>query len=108
MLTNRRRALAASIVITLLLLTTTSFAWADPKYKLGTAKGDGTIKVGSEEMKITTVVIKLLENGRAEINLISEMQFFITGKWSRGTSPNEINLQITPDAATTGFEGSGK
>ena len=108
MFTNRRRALTASVLMTLLFLATTGFAGADPKYKLGTARGNGTIKVGSEEMKITSVVIKLLENGKAEINLVSEMTFFITGNWSRGATPNEINVQITPDAATSGFEGSGK
>ena len=107
MFISRRHALTASFVMTLLLLASTSFASAEQKYKLGTAKGNGTLKVGSEEFKVTSVVIKLLENGRAEINLISEITVFIAGTWSRGATPNEINLQISGDA-TSSFEGTGK
>jgi len=89
-------------------MATTSFAWADPKYKLGTAKGNGTLKVGSQEFKVTSVVIKLLENSKVEINLISEIgQIFVSGTWSRSTNENEINIQIT-SGATSSFEGSGK
>jgi hypothetical protein len=107
MFTSRRHPLTASFVITLLLFATTGIASAEQKYRLGTAKGNGTLKVGSEEFKITSVVIKLLENGKAEINLISEITIFISGTWSRGATPNEINLQISGGASAS-FEGTGK
>jgi hypothetical protein len=107
MFTTRRLALTASLFI-VLFLTTTSFAATEEKYRLGSAKGNGTLKVGAEEFKITSVVIKLMENGKAEINLISEITVFISGTWSRSANANEINIQITGDASAGSFEGSGK
>lgn len=72
------------------------------------ANGSGTIKVGREEFQLHTVVIKLMEDGGAEITLVTEMTFFFQGTWSKNDkSPREIDLKITGGATGGGVEGSG-
>jgi hypothetical protein len=76
---------------------------------LATAKGKGTIKVGSETFQISSVVVKLLDDGTAEITLVSEITFFLSGKWtSDSTSPKSYNLQITGSVTGGGAQGTGK
>jgi len=73
------------------------------------ANGDGTIKIGDEEFKLTSVVVKLFSDSKAEINLISDITIFISGTWSRATnSPNQINLKITGGATGGGVEAAGE
>jgi hypothetical protein len=73
------------------------------------ANGDGTIKIGDEEFKLTSVVVKLFSDSKAEINLISDITIFISGTWSRATnSSNQINLKITGGATGGGVEAAGE
>lgn len=87
-------------------------AWAmsqEPKSVVAHANGNGTLKIGDEEFKITSVVIKLFEDGKAEINLVSEITVFISGTWLRANnSPKQINLKITGGATGGGVEASGE
>ena len=83
-------------------------AGQDSKSVLATANGNGTLKIGQEEFKIFTVVIKLLETGKAEITLVSDITVFVNGSWSRdGDSQGTIKLAITGTATGGGFEGHG-
>ena len=105
MLINRKRKFIALLFSLLLVMGATAKV---PEDRVVSAKGKGTLKVGKEEFKVSSVVVKLLENGKAEINLISEISIFVSGTWSQGSvSTNEIDLKLTEGAAGD-FEGTGK
>jgi hypothetical protein len=76
---------------------------------LAHASGQGKIKVGQEEFKVTGVVVKLLNDQKAELTLISEISFYLTGTWSRnGDSKDEFDLAITGGASPGGLAAAGK
>jgi hypothetical protein len=85
-------------------------AWSmqDSESIVAHAKGKGVLKYGDEEFKITSVIIKLFKDGKAEINLISELTIFVSGTWSRDTNSQKINLKITGGATGSGVEASGE
>ena len=86
-----------------------SFAADDPPASLvASAKGEGTIKLGKEEFKLNAVVVKLFSDGKAELNLITDINVFITGTWSR-TSENakSIDLKITSSVTGGNLDGGG-
>lgn len=76
---------------------------------VASANGEGTVKVGRERFKLTAVVVKLLEDGSAEISLVSDITIFVSAKWTQsGNGADEINLEITGGATKGGLEGNGK
>lgn len=80
-----------------------------PKALVASADGDGTIKLGKEEFKIYAVVVKLFEDGKAEINLVTDITVFVQGTWSSGNDVQKgIDLHITGNVAAGNLEGSGK
>jgi hypothetical protein len=80
-----------------------------PEGILVTAKGKGTMKIGGETFQITSVVVKLLDDGTAELTLVSEITFFLSGRWTVDTaSPKIYNLQITGSVTGGGAQGTGK
>jgi hypothetical protein len=105
------RVIRKKVVLCLLLSLLTIPVQAlqkEPKSIVAHANGNGVLKVGDEEFKVTSVVIKLFEDGKAEINLISEITIFISGTWSRaGDSRKVINLKITGGATGGGIEADG-
>lgn len=81
----------------------------DGQYRLAHANGDGKLKVGSEEFAIGSVVVKLLDDRKAEITLVSDITFFLTGTWSQNSeSQDTFDLQITGGATPGGLDGDGK
>ncbi len=97
-----------ALCILLLLLAVTASA-QDNKSIVAHANGDGTLKLGDEKFKVSTVVIKLFEDGKAEINLISEITIFVSGSWSwKDDSKQVINLKISGGATGGGVEASGE
>ena len=81
----------------------------EPKSIVAHANGSGVLKYGDEEFKVTSVVVKLFESGKAEINLISEITIFISGTWARAeNSKTVINLKITGGATGGGVDASGE
>ena len=75
---------------------------------LAHANGNGLLNYGDEQFKVTAVIIKLFKDGKAEINLISELTIFVSGTWSRDTNSKKINLKITGGATGSGVEASGE
>ncbi len=74
-----------------------------------TAKGEGKIKIGKEEFKLHAVVVKLFEDGKAELNLITDITVLITGTWSRAQDAEKtIDLKITGNVTAGGLSGGGK
>ena len=55
------------------------------------------------------MVVKLLEDGKAEITLVSDITIFVSGTWSGNLDTQEkIGLVITGTASSSGLEGDGK
>ena len=76
---------------------------------LATARGQGTLIVGSEEFKITNVVVKLKEDGTGEITLVTDLQLFVTCTWSATDDLSKgIDLKITGGTNEGSAQGSGK
>lgn len=81
----------------------------EPKSIVAHANGTGVLKIGTEEFKVTGVVVKLFEGGKAEINLISEITVFVSGTWVRAeNSKTVINLKITGGATGGGIDAGGE
>ena len=79
----KHRAIVVSILLSLLTLPGIADG-QQPKSLVATAKGEGTIRLGKEKFKIHAVVVKLFEDGKAEINVVTDITVFITGTWARG------------------------
>lgn len=99
---------AALIVLTLLAMSGLASAQGSGSL-LVTANGKGTLTVGNEEFKVTSVVVKLKEDGTAEITLVTDLQLFVTGTWSKAADSGAgIDLKITGGATGGSAQGSGK
>lgn len=78
------------------------------------AKGQGTITVadqGVEERKrpLYSVVVTLRENGDAEIVVVTDMQLFARGRWTKPDDLSQgIALKITGGTVANNAKGSGK
>ena len=106
-----KHMLAAALILVLSIFGTLAAPRApqDGQYRLAHANGDGMLKVGQEEFKINSVVVKLLDDRKAEITLISDITVFVTGTWSQnGDSQDSFDLQITGGASPGGLDGGGK
>ncbi|HSE18146.1 MAG TPA: hypothetical protein VLB46_13910 [Pyrinomonadaceae bacterium] len=100
------------LIVAATLLVISMFGTATPQevnHRLLHANGQGTLKVGQEQFKVNGVVVKLLDDQKAEITLIADITIFISGTWSRNADSQEaFDLQITGGASPGGLEGSGK
>ncbi len=77
--------------------------------RLAYAKGQGTLRVGDERFEINSVIVKLIDDRKAEITLASEITVFLSATWSKsGASPEEYDLEVTGGASPGGLEGRGK
>jgi len=77
--------------------------------RLAVASGQGTLRVGEERFKINSVIVKLIEDRKVEITLVSDITVFLTGTWSNhGESREEVDLEVTGGASPGGMEGRGK
>lgn len=80
-----------------------------PASLVASAKGEGTIKLGKEEFQLHAVVVKLFADGKAELNLITDITVFITGTWSRAQETDKsIDLKITSSVTGGNIDGGGK
>lgn len=106
-----KQVLATVSILVLVIFGTSGAAKApqEGQYRLAHANGDGVLKVGQEEFKIGSVVIKLLDDRKAEITLVSDITFFLTGTWSQSSeSQDAFELQITGGATPGGVDATGK
>lgn len=80
-----------------------------PASLVASAKGEGKIKIGREEFKLEAVVVKLFEDEKAELQLITDITVFIEGTWSRTRDDEKsINLKITGSVTARNLSGGGK
>jgi hypothetical protein len=101
--------LVGPTIAALILLAMSNLASAQGSASLlATANGKGTLTVGKEEFKVTSVVVKLKEDGTAEITLVTDLQLLVTGTWSKAADSGEtIDLKITGSASGGDAQGSG-
>ena len=104
---RKQIAIAFSICLMLLALAMTAVA-QEPSSFVAKGNGKGTIKIGKEEFKLHAVVVKLFEDGKAEIHLITDITVFIQGFWARGSDTSkDIDLQIG-NVMSNNMDGGGK
>ena len=104
------RVIRRFVALFVLIILAAAPAWSmhNSESIVAHAKGNGLLKYGDEEFKVTSVVIKLYKDGKAEINLISELIIFVSGTWSRDSNSSKIILKITRGATGGGVEATGE
>jgi hypothetical protein len=106
-----RKVIAAASVLILVMLGAafTVGEAQENQSRLAYARGQGTLRVGDERFKINSVIVKLMDDRRAEITLVSEITIFLNGTWSSHTdSQQEVDLEVTGGANPGSLEGRGK
>lgn len=99
------------LVIVLLMVLATVFVGQaqDNQSRLAHSNGQGTLRVGDEKFKIYSVIVKLIDDRKAEITLSSDITVFLSATWtSHGESQEEFDLEVTGGATPGGIEGKGK
>lgn len=103
-----RQILAVASILVLSIVSTPVGARAQQD-RLAHANGDGQLKVGNEQFKISAITVKLLDDRKAEIILVADITFFLSGTWSQSAeSQQAFDIQITGGASPGGLEGGGK
>lgn len=105
----RRRLAIVSAAIGIAIAVAGSAAGQQPASLVASASGEGKIKLGKEEFKLDGVVVKLFEDGKAELNLITDITVFIAGTWSQPPHDDKsIDLKITGNVTARNLSGDGK
>ena len=107
---SRRIASITAMLSLLLLLGVPNLAAPQGLTSLlATARGQGTLTVGREVFKVSSVVVKLKEDGVAEITLVTDLQLFVACTWSAPEDLSKgVDLKITTGTNASSAEGSGK
>ena len=106
-----RKHFTITVITFCALLIFGSVAFAqDPQPSLvAQASGAGKIKLGKEEFNLNAVVVKGYQDGKVEINLVSDITVFIAGTWSRANENDKtIDVKITGGSNSGNLEGGGK
>lgn len=107
-----KRVIAASSILLLSMFATSGAMVAPPQKeqdRITQANGEGTLKLGQEQFKITAIIVNLLDDKRAELRLVSDIIVFVSGTWTQNSeSPEIIDLQITGGATPGGLECVGQ
>ena len=104
-----RIIVASGLTLALFIATYTAVHAQENQDRLAVGKGAGTLKVGDQKFKITSVIVKLVQDGKAEITLVSDITVFLNASWSKNAeSQQEFDLQITGTESRIGLDGSGK
>ena len=109
MMIRKHSAITVFTFCALLALGSVAFA-QDPQPSLVvSANGEGTIKLGKEEFKLHAVVAKGFQDGKIELNLVTDITVFISGTWSRvNENDKTIDVKITGGSTSGNLEGGGK
>ena len=109
MLIRRHNLIAFLTLCVLLACGSITVAQDPPASLVATANGEGKIKLGKEQYQLHAIVVKLFQNGKAELNLITDITIFIEGTWSRGNEADKtIDLKITGNSMSGNLDGGGK
>ena len=106
---TRGRNLCIVAMLVLLPATLLVVKAQENQSRLAYAKGQGTLRVGDERFEINSVIVKLIDDRKAEITLASDITVFLSATWSsHGESQQEYDLEVTGGATPGGLEGKGK
>ena len=106
---TRGQKLSVIAVLVMLAATFVEAMAQENQSRLAHANGQGTLRVGDERFKINSVIVKLIDDRKVEITLVSDITFFLNGTWSNhGDSQEEFDLEVTGSTASAGIEGRGK
>lgn len=106
---SRTIAAMTAMPILLMLLAKPNLAAPELTSLLATAHGQGTLTMGKEEFKVSTVVVKLKEDGTGEITVVTDLQLVFQCTWSAPADLSSgIDLKITGGTSAGGGQGSGK
>jgi hypothetical protein len=106
-----RKLISTTSVFVLVLLCGPFFAGEaqESQTRLAHANGNGTLRLGEEQFKISAAVVKLLPDHKAEITIVTDITIFLTGTWSNATdSPHQFDLEFAVGASRGGVEGTGQ
>ena len=105
----RKLVIAASVMIVVLGVPFLATMAQGGEERLAHSNGTGVLKVGAEKFKISSVVVKLVPDQKAELTLVSDITIFVSANWSnRAGAPQEFDLEITGGASAGGLGGNGK
>lgn len=103
-----KRMLAAASILVLSIASTPAVVKA-PQERLAHANGDGKLKVGDEQFKINAVTVKLIDDHKAELILVADITFFLSGTWSQNAESQDVfDIRITGGASPGGLDAGGK
>lgn len=107
---KRKLISAASIVVlALVAMTSVGAKVQENQERIAHSNGQGTLKVGHEQFKINSVVVKLIDDRKAELTLVSDITIFLTATWSsHAESQQEFDLDMKDSDSRGGFEGTGQ
>ncbi|HET6978904.1 MAG TPA: hypothetical protein VFI24_21410 [Pyrinomonadaceae bacterium] len=106
---KRMIAVASIFVVSMFATSGATVAPQEAPDRMTQAKGQGTLKLGQEQFKITAIIVTLLDDGRAELRLVSDIIVFVSGTWTQDRESQEIfDLQITGGATPGGLQCTGK
>jgi hypothetical protein len=81
----------------------------DSQERLAHSEGQGWLKVGEETFKVSSVIVKLLADRKAELTLVTDITVFLNATWSnRGDSQTAFDLEIVGGATASGIQGTGR
>lgn len=106
-----RKLFAVTTTLILLTFLPVAIATAQQAFtSLSTnAKGQGTLTMGREEMKIHAVVVQLKEDGTGEIMIVTDLTLFVNCTWTAPADLSKgIDLKVTGGTTAGGATGSGK
>ena len=89
---RRQIPIALSMFLAVLGLAT-AVNGQQPASLVAKADGEGTIKLGKEQFKVNAIVVKLFEDGKAEMYLITDITVFVEGTWKRNSDTGTICQQ---------------
>ena len=105
-----RKLVVTAYVFVLALMSVTFFVAEaqEGQTRLAYSNGSGTLRVGEEDFKISSAIVKLLPDHKAEITIVSEITVFLTATWSNDAeSQNQFDLDFA-SGSRGGLEGRGK
>jgi hypothetical protein len=106
---RKHSAITVFTFCALLALSSVAFAQDPTPSLVASANGEGKIKLGKEEFKLNAVVVKGFQDGKIEINLITDITVFINGTWSRASENDKtIDVKITGGSNSGNLDGGGK
>jgi hypothetical protein len=109
MMIRKQSAIKLFALCALLALSSAAIAQDPPASLVVSANGEGKVKLGKEEFKLNAVVVKGFQDGKIEINLITDITAFISGTWSRANETDKaIDVKITGGSNSGNLEGGGR